>query len=128
MLKRIAAILFLFMYLFTATEFRQFFKLNSFVAHYHEHKAEDPTINFLEFLDIHYGHGNVVDDDYAKDMKLPFKTTASDFSTVQIAHSFNLSFSTVKIANYKDSPESSIKEVFLTPSYLSSIWQPPRMV
>jgi hypothetical protein len=126
--KRIVAILFLLMYLFTATEIRQFFKLDSFIAHYYEHKAEDPALTFLEFLDIHYGHGNVIDDDYAKDMKLPFKTTASDFSTVQIAHSFNLSFSTIKIANYKSSTESIIKEVFLTPSYLSSIWQPPRTV
>lgn len=114
------------MYLSTVTEFRQLFKLNSFIEHYKEHKAEDPSLSMLDFLDIHYGHGNVLDDDYEKDMKLPFKTTNSDFASSQWISTFQIMICPTFDLEYKESQSFTSKSMVLFPSYLSAIWQPPR--
>ena len=45
--------------------------------HYLEHLREDPNITFSGFLDMHYMHGIVYDEDYARDMQLPFKVIDS---------------------------------------------------
>ena len=116
------------MYLATGTEFRQLFKVNSFIEHYHEHKAEDPTLSMLEFLDIHYGHGNVLDDDYEKDMKLPFKTTNSDFSFTQWVSNFSILFHAYECNEFTESNSFIAKSLVLFSTYLSRVWQPPRLV
>lgn len=116
------------MYLSTVTEFRQFFKINSFIEHYREHKAEDPSLSMLDFLDIHYGHGNVVDDDYEKDMKLPFKTTSSDFGASQWVSSFTVFIMPQLLTDYEESMSFTPKSLVLFSSYLSAVWQPPRFV
>lgn len=48
-------------------------KLPEFLTHLEEHRSENPELSLLDFIDIHYLHGNVKDDDYEEDMKLPFK-------------------------------------------------------
>lgn len=115
------------MYLSTVTEFRQLFKLNSFIEHYKEHKAEDPTLSMLDFLDIHYGHGNVVDGDFEKDMKLPFKTTNSDFSSYQWVTTIHIFINPSMDFEYNEPKSFTPKSLVLFPSYLSAIWQPPRV-
>lgn len=126
-MKRFLAIFCLFLFVATATEFKQLFKLNSFIEHYKEHKAQDQSLSLLEFLDIHYGHGNVLDDDYEKDMKLPFKTTTSDFSSSQIIPQVNIHFSPTFLVEFHKQSVFTLWNTFLTPSYLSAIWQPPKM-
>lgn len=60
--------------LFSQTELHQILKFPVFVQHYFEHKAENPDITISQFIVLHYFSGNPVDDDYARDMQLPFKT------------------------------------------------------
>ncbi len=126
LLKRILSILCLVLFVVTATEFNQLFKLNSFIEHYKEHKAQDQSLSLLEFLDIHYGHGNVIDKDFDKDMKLPFKTTSTDFSSTLIIPPVNIQFSPKILVWFQEQSVFALWNTFLTPSYLSAIWQPPR--
>jgi hypothetical protein len=126
--KRILSISFLVLYLLTTTEFYQLFKLNSFVEHFQEHKAKNGTISVLEFLNIHYGHANVNDEDHDQDMKLPFKSCSNDFSSIQmITHTIE-HFVPLSCFAYYTSKTYVSTESFLIPSYLSAIWQPPRVV
>lgn len=60
--------------LFSQTELHQILKLPVLVQHFFEHKAEKPNITLSQFIVLHYFSGNPVDDDYARDMELPFKT------------------------------------------------------
>lgn len=60
--------------LFSQTELHQILKLPVFVQHFFEHKAHNPGITLSQFIVLHYFSGNPVDDDYARDMQLPFKT------------------------------------------------------
>lgn len=126
-LKRILAISLLFLYIFTATEFHQFLKIPQFVEHFQEHQLENHSITFLQFLTIHYAHGNVQDEDYAKDMKLPFKTCQNDFSSVQILLPHTISTFSVIALTLEQTKKQSFYSLFLTPTYLSTIWQPPRI-
>lgn len=66
-------------YLFSFQEFRQVLKLPTLVEHFVKHTLTDPNFSVTNFIEHHYLSGNVVDNDFEQDMKLPFKTM--DFST-----------------------------------------------
>ncbi len=50
--------------------------------HFYEHQKEDTSISFLAFLDMHYMHGSPNDNDYDRDMQLPFKTSCICLASV----------------------------------------------
>ena len=72
-MKRVSAIFFFILYLTSTTEASQLMKLPVILQHYHEHRQQDQKISFIAFLDMHYMHGSPHDDDYERDMQLPFK-------------------------------------------------------
>jgi hypothetical protein len=72
-MKRLVILSVMLIYLFGSTQVGQLVKLPILVQHYFEHKAENPGISLLSFLQIHYNDKTVIDDDYEKDMQLPFK-------------------------------------------------------
>jgi hypothetical protein len=95
--------------------------------HFVEHRQADKNISFVKFLDMHYMHGSPKDKDYNKDMQLPFKSSgdfiyvlASEF--VPLNQSFSLTIPVVMVADKK----VAIDQNDLLPSYLASIWQPPK--
>lgn len=105
----------------------QLLKLPVVFQHYAEHQLEDANIGFLAFLDMHYMHGSPQDDDYERDMQLPFKTSADCISAVSFAQvpvQFEMdiqnSITFLKKKNYL------IRDLFTHTSYLSNIWQPPQ--
>lgn len=126
-MTKTAAIFFLSIYLLSATEAHQLFKLPVIFAHFKEHKKEDSSITFMRFLDIHYMHGSPKDKDYDRDMQLPFKTSADCASSVSPA------FVPFFVQHAAPAPiELTVKNTavtqnqFLLSSYLASIWQPPK--
>lgn len=125
-MRRITAYLFLFVYLFANTELHELAKVGAFAAHFAEHQKEDKDITLIEFIQIHYFSGNVVDADYEQDMKLPFKITdCSNFSPTHIipqpvflAFQPVISIDLVGLPLYDQSA--------LPSSHLTDIWQPPK--
>ena len=96
--------------------------------HFAEHKQENSQITFVEFLAMHYLHGSPRDKDYDKDMQLPFKTTGESNSF--FANAFDSANFFVIIAvpisgliKQQAVPQSKC----MLSSYLSNIWQPPRL-
>lgn len=97
--------------------------------HFAEHKRENPKITLWEFMCIHYAHGEVNDDDYDKDMRLPFKS-----------HSFcsctSITFCQ-PVINYDLSRKDAFKSINIktnfgynfsfSSNFFSSIWQPPKI-
>ena len=125
-LKKLLTIFLLIMYLFSTTEAHQLLKLPVVFEHYAEHKTENSNISFLEFLDMHYMHGNPNDKDRDRDMQLPFKT--SDYCACAVTAFVSL-IQQISIGN----PDKIInlqyripKNDFINSSYLSNIWQPPK--
>jgi hypothetical protein len=126
-LRKSITILFLSIYLLSATEISQLLKIPALFEHIREHREENNNISLWEFLCIHYGQSNVFDADYNEDMKLPFKTENNTVALTNSAY-FPL-LSTVSIIVPSEFPVNNsfvVTEQFILSSYLSNIWQPPK--
>jgi hypothetical protein len=126
-LKKIISILFLAVYVLSATEAHQLLKLPFIFQHYSDHRQGNSSITFMQFLDMHYMHGSPKDKDYQDDMKLPFKSM--DNCTAAFSPAFVPTanpVSEIKIVELTKVKGTLLKPNFIPSAYLSSIWQPPR--
>ncbi len=117
--------MFLSVYLLSITQLGELLKVPLMVEHFVEHKEKNSKLTILGFLRLHYQGQDVFDDDYEKDMKLPFK---SHTNICCIAfYPLLQEFKTIQKVNYKYKKENLYSYSFLYSStFLSSIWQPPR--
>jgi len=126
-LKKLAAILFLVVHLFSTNEVYQLMKLPVFFEHYDEHKILSPGISFFTFLKMHYVNDNANDLDHERDMQLPFKASnhfSAPVTPAFIPDSLGLfHLSPLRISSRK----IYISDDFFIPSdFMSGIWQPPK--
>ncbi len=70
-MRRILIIALVSIHLFGNTELSQLFKIPQLVNHFFQHHRQNPDINFIEFLAMHYGGDDGTDDDDFEDNKLP---------------------------------------------------------
>jgi hypothetical protein len=125
-MQRLTASFFLFIFLFANTALRELAKIDAFISHYAEHKANDQEITVLEFIAIHYFSGNIVDDDYSRDMQLPFKTTDCNSPIPSIVIALP-DFPDLKICAIIESGLLPLYDQSLLPSlHTDDIWQPPK--
>ena len=126
-LKKLLAISFLFIYLFSTTELSQLLKMPVLVQHFIEHQEVNSNITFWQFLNMHYASGGVNDADHAKDMQLPFKAhdnCVASFSNVYLP---TQKISIAKPVRILTNKHFKTQEQFLHSTFLSNIWQPPRI-
>jgi len=102
-------------------------KLPVIFQHFIEHQTEDNSITVFQFLKIHYGQENVQDEDYARDMQLPFKTAGEFFASsvspfVPLNSIFVLPYPSV-LSEKKVKGQHSLS---LYSNYQVNIWQPPK--
>jgi hypothetical protein len=126
-MRRILAILFLFIYLFGSTGACQVLKFPLLVSHYIKHKREVPSMTVASFLKMHYVDPQPFDADYNQDMQLPFKTPV-DFFTI----SSPVILPGLPVLALRSLAIPSIKHIILNdqiPSgcWLHDIFQPPRL-
>ena len=127
LLKKLFAISFLFIYLFSTTELHQLLKAPVLIEHFIEHKEENKGITLWHFLYVHYALGDVKDSDYEKDMKLPFKTHHSCVSSFSNVYLPAVKLSIEKPLQFIKEENPAKNDQFLLTSFLSNIWQPPRI-
>ncbi|MDZ4716692.1 MAG: hypothetical protein SH819_14595 [Cytophagales bacterium] len=121
-MKRTASIGFLLLYLVMFTEVREVLRLPILVQHFVEHRAQLPSMSFLQFLAMHYETDAPHD---STDMELPFK----DYSNSVTAPAFALINQKVLLST--DLPEQgsvffAAYFSFVPLSELNEIFQPPR--
>lgn len=101
-------------------------KLPALIAHYTEHKKENPGISFWEFIVLHYENNRHHTEDHEKHSHLPFGAQHHDSSPLQVWYScinFSIQLSTEPFRSKPiNSYVNSVENHFLT-----SIWQPPRL-
>ncbi|MET0243020.1 MAG: hypothetical protein ABW174_06115 [Flavitalea sp.] len=83
-MKRATAAILLSIYMLAFSELPQLLKIPVFVQHYHEHQERDASTTFWGFVTEHYQGRFIVDDDYKRDMELPFRTTNVVINTTVI--------------------------------------------
>jgi hypothetical protein len=125
-MRKCTAILLLSIFLFANTEIHELGKIGAFIGHFQEHRSADPEISLLEFIHLHYFNGNVHDEDYARDMQLPFKVIdcAAPAFVFMMPLEAELTLSPV-LAEVERSVLPAQQSSFLS-SYPSDIWQPPK--
>jgi hypothetical protein len=127
-LKKTIAILFLAIYLLCSTQLKELLKLPILVEHFIEHKQLDTKISFIEFLCMHYAHGNVKDADYEKDMKLPFKSAENSSQSSTSFYLPSPNFKPEIIVHFTEGKQQfSLYNFTYSSAFLSAIWQPPRV-
>jgi len=124
--RRLTAFFFLFVYLFANTELHELAKVTAFVAHFAEHRKENRDLTLAGFIGIHYFSGNKVDDDYAKDMELPFKTADCSNSIPTHTIPLPLFYALKQIPLAGPGRISLYDQSALRSSHLADIWQPPK--
>jgi len=130
-LKRFLAISLFFTYFFSTTELHQLLKLPFLVEHFVEHKEQNNQMTLWQFLCLHYAQDDQKDGDYDKDRKLPFKShdCCNNMSVVAcITNQISIVTFSEKPIYVAESSFSNIEEIFFDDSFLSNIWQPPRLV
>lgn len=129
-MKRYIAISFLLVYLFSTTIVSELLKIPFLVEHFTEHKTENQSIGFLDFMVLHYMSGAVADADHEKDMKLPFKTVNLFSSSVSIGIPQQCNFIVLSIFQQPKNQNTNnyYAPTFVSTSYLNAIWQPPQFI
>lgn len=115
------------MFLLASTPMGELLKLPLLVHHLLTHLEEDPQMSLAEFFDMHYDQGIVVDEDYHQDMQLPFKSVQSNvcfvLGDIQVLQAIEWS----GIPGYRRSEKIKDTTPDLPSSFLSCIWQPPKL-
>jgi hypothetical protein len=125
--KKLICIVFLGAYLISSTELRQLLKFPLLIQHYTEHKEQNKNLGLLQFLAMHYNDEDIIDLDYSKDQQLPFKSqggyTGAVLSVFEPIPFYSL-IPKVEIALPVSHAVSN--ESFISSTFRSSIWQPPK--
>ncbi|MCU0350461.1 MAG: hypothetical protein MUF43_06455 [Flavobacterium sp.] len=124
-MKKIAAILLVFLFMCANTSIGQLLKIPNLIEHYNEHKNELTTasISFIDFLESHYSKN--AENNPEEHQDLPFKTFEIT-STV---------FVLVNNTNFQIQPRKAVisnkQKFFYQQSFksnlISSIWLPPKI-
>ena len=125
-LKNIFVIFLLSIYLISATELHQLFKLSVLTQHYYEHKEKDASLTLSKFLFMHYVLTNDNDGDIGKDIKLPFKSN-DECNSIKVVEFTKVCISLLpKLTCTNTNFHRASSEDFNASSFQSAIWQPPK--
>ena len=113
------------LYISTATQLSQLYKLPVFVSHFVEHNQGGDFFKEMKVYLVHHYGGHEMDDDWETDQKLPFMK-------IEVVHMdfYFTPLRMIEILHFeKLTPTPFIKffnENQLYTHYLNSIWQPPK--
>ncbi len=109
------------------TQLIDVFKIPALMAHFQQHQQASPTINFLQFIALHYFNGNPHDADYDQDMKLPFKSCTTTLMVTALEPASALPYNTPAFIQWNNSPQYiTLNSTPLFTNYGNNIWQPPK--
>jgi hypothetical protein len=103
----------------------QILKLPALVSHFAEHTYENLDMTLIDFIVIHYFNDSTKDDDYEKDMRLPFKTVECAAS-VTLAIIQMQPFSAVQPVILITNSYPSLRNSSIRFNPAADIWQPPK--
>ncbi|MEJ8597191.1 hypothetical protein JSO62_00575 [Riemerella anatipestifer] len=116
-------------YLVSFSEVREVLKLPVLIEHFVEHRNDNPEMSFGQFITLHYLSGDVHDDDYEEDMKLPFKSQNQNISSsivLAMPTSFDFKIKSSKI--YKEKSQNFGYSDSFTIDNSDLVFHPPRLV
>ena len=127
-MKKITAILFLFIYLFYTTGFGELVKVNVLFEHFYETKKNDRAVSFYYFLVMHYITNDLNDKDNERDKQLPFKSTETFVSNSTILYTPNLNIQPLSFRKFTINRAVKIiaNDALVVKEFNSIVWHPPK--
>ena len=113
-------------YFFSTKELVQLLKIPVLINHFVEHAEEDSSITFMDYMVHHYG-GHEKDADWETDMKLPFMQHSDLLNILVIPASSNINLPDKITVETHFKTIVFYRQAIIPNSYLSSIWQPPKI-
>lgn len=127
-MRQQAAIVFLILHFFTATEIHQLVRMPALLKHFSEHKLSTVSLNFFEFLSMHYGNeSNQHQSKGSQHEQLPFQGNCQvslHILWVSLPGSEEIVSSPISIFK---SEKSVLPSFVLPPNDGNQIWQPPKV-
>ena len=123
--NRRITIFFIILFTLAQTELHQLLKLPVLVEHFREHRQLDPSVSFFSYLKEHYHEHTVIDNDYQRDMQLPFKT-ADCLTALSFLFEAPPSFEVERVMCVIRKEYNIHPEYFPVRQSLDNIFQPPR--
>lgn len=105
--------------------FNQFFKIPVLISHYLEHKQRNKSIDFIDFLSMHYWGKDMNDNDQDRDMQLPFKKTPEQ-TCFQIAIPFQKITHEKQVFVVIHTIQLMHPDEHITNQALHSVFRPPK--
>ena len=121
------AVTFLTESLFPNAEVVEFIKVPELLQHFENHRQENPSITFYEFLHLHYGDSQHTQRDLKHHQKLPFSKThhhhVAGFQVIQTPEEIKsaIGFTLLRKIDVVLYAENKVS----TP--VSGVWQPPKV-
>ena len=128
-MKKRTAILFLSVYLFSATGFGELFKVNTLLQHFYETNNTGKHVDFFQFLVMHYVTDDLNDNDNDRDKQLPFKSPETFFSTGSYLYTplqFIQSALTSRSVTVNKADLFVAKDCFVIKDFKTLVWHPPK--
>ncbi len=97
------------------------------VQHFIEHREVNNDITFWQFLNMHYLKDDVNNADHDKDMQLPFKAHDNCVASISSVYLPTQKICITKPVQVVENKHFKTPEPFLLSTFLSNIWQPPRI-
>jgi hypothetical protein len=123
---------FLVVYLFSTTELSELLKVDELFNHFQTHQDHQSSIDFSEFIYIHYINHGKDNGDEEKDNKLPFQShsesCSANFSIPAILPLLSFNIELIILKGNQDNKYVLFKSKDKLSSFLNSIWQPPKLV
>ena len=127
--RKVTLIIITLAYLSSFTELHEFFKVANLFAHFIEHREQDETLSFTDFLSLHYGLNSAHGSSSEHEDQLPFKSEHLSIASINliapiITETYTEDFSFlveayIPVAHYQCIAASELE---------CSIWQPPKLV
>ena len=125
-MRKILAILLISIHLTGNTEVGQIFRLPQLITHFFQHHRQDPSINFFEFIAMHYAgdDGTTADDDIDSQLPChnPNHNTLAVVYSPMVKEVPSIEFSSRKTKEYNSRLLTGI-----TSKHVQLILQPPRL-
>ncbi|MFM2201935.1 MAG: hypothetical protein RL040_1135 [Bacteroidota bacterium] len=128
-MRKITLLILTLAYLSSVTEVHEFFKVANLFAHYMEHREQDRTLSFSDFLSLHYGNNSAHGNSSEHDDQLPFKShhvSVAWFNLMAPIPSFTIK-QEFTVCDEAFNPEAYYR-CFAASEHESAIWQPPKWV
>lgn len=111
---------------FLNTSLKELLKIPVLANHFAEHSELDPSVDFVDFLSMHYWGQDVNDNDQDRDMQLPFKKLTTH-SSIQLYCQQKLKLEIVEQDFFtEDQKLLPLEDLNFTGNQPTGLFRPPR--